>query len=226
MIKAPNGEFRVFCFGDSICFGQGVSPHLSWVTRIAEALALLGKARRRLITVQNPSVNGNTTRQALERMAYDIQAHEPDVLLLQFGMNDCNYWETDRGHPRVSPKAFLANLEEILERGWRCGVRHALMLTNHPSGRTEKNLPCVDFAYEDSNRRYNTLIREVAVTGGSRVTLVDVEAAIIANTGQRVEAVRSLLLDDLVHLGPRGHDLYVETVEPIIRDVIIRYLDD
>ena len=100
------------------------------------------------------------------------------------------------------------------------------MLTNHPSGRTEKNLPCVDFAYEDSNRRYNTLIREVAFGGGSRVTLVDVEAAFMASTGQRVEAVRSLLLDDLVHLGPRGHDLYVETVEPIIRDVIIRYLDD
>ena len=41
---------------------------------------------------------------------YDVQSHEVDVLVVGFGMNDCNYWMTDKGVPRVSQNAFRANL--------------------------------------------------------------------------------------------------------------------
>ena len=45
-----------------------------------------------------------------------MQELEPDVMTLQFGLNDCNCWETDRGLPRVSEEAFRANLIEMIER--------------------------------------------------------------------------------------------------------------
>ena len=35
---------RVFFFGDSICFGQGVSIHRGWVTRIASETDKLSPA--------------------------------------------------------------------------------------------------------------------------------------------------------------------------------------
>jgi len=85
-------RIRIFFFGDSICFGQGVSPHFTWVTRLSRALDERLSSRADVLT-QNPSVNGNTTRMALERMPYDVQSHAPDVLYIQFGLNDCNGWD-------------------------------------------------------------------------------------------------------------------------------------
>jgi lysophospholipase L1-like esterase len=93
---------------DSICFGQGVSPHLTGVVRLSAALNARYQHALDII-IQNPSVNGNTTRLALERMPYDIQSHTPHVLFVQCGMNDCNVWQTDKGHPRVSKAAFGAH---------------------------------------------------------------------------------------------------------------------
>ena len=82
-----------------------------WVTRVAGQLEDLANETGREIVVANASVNGTTTRQALERMGYEVQSHGVDVLIVQFGMNDCNFWETDRGLPRVSPEAFAGRLE-------------------------------------------------------------------------------------------------------------------
>jgi acyl-CoA thioesterase-1 len=208
-------EFKVFFFGDSICFGQGVSPHKVWVTRIAADLAATfpGVA----VTVQNPSVNGNTTRAALERMPYDVQAHRPDVLIVQFGMNDCNIWESDRGHPRVSPDAFVANLSEIIDRARICGAREILLGVNHPSARTDIHLPQTNVTYAQSNRRYNGLIRLIART--KNVALVDMEKSVDAAV--RVgAALVDFMLDDKLHLSVAGHDLYFEEYGHAVRDVV------
>lgn len=101
---------NIYFFGDSISFGQGVSIDLGWVTKLSAKLRI--KFPQQDITAINSSINGNTTRMALERMPYDIQSHDVDILVIGFGMNDCNYWETDKGVPRVSPLAFEANLKK------------------------------------------------------------------------------------------------------------------
>ena len=104
---------KLYLFGDSICFGQLVSSYKTWASSLATALEKLNNSETRFL-VQNAGVNGNTTRQALERLYYDVISHSPKYVLIQFGMNDCNYWETDRGLARVSPTAFMANLKEIV----------------------------------------------------------------------------------------------------------------
>jgi lysophospholipase L1-like esterase len=168
------------------------------------------------ILVQNPSVNGNTTRQALERMAYDVQSHAPGLLLIQFGMNDCNYWVSDQGHPRVAPEAFAANLAEMVRRGRNFGAREVFLLTNHPSGRTAEPLPHVSITYEDSNRRYNSVIREVAEAFPGEVTLIDVEKMFAKPVAEHPDGIRRFLLPDLLHLSEAGHDLYLQIVSPYV----------
>jgi lysophospholipase L1-like esterase len=165
--KAMQGIF----FGDPICFGQGISPDRVWVARIASHPAVTFPDFG--FSVQNPSVNGNTIRLALERMPYDVQAHCPHILIIQFGMNDCNVWETDRGHQRVSPEGFVANLCEIINRGRLCGAKELLLGVNHPTTRTTSRLPHTDFTYEQSNRKYNALVREIARS--TNVQIVDME---------------------------------------------------
>jgi len=204
---------RVFFFGDSICVGQGVSPHHCWVTRIGETLERTFGAALDIV-VQNPSVNGNTTRMALERMAYDVQSHAPHILYVQFGMNDCNVWRTDRGRSRVSAEAFAANLGEIVDRGRAFGALTILLGTNHPSTRTATSLPGVDYAYEQANRLYNEIIRRVSQEKKTR--LADAEKAFDAAVATGQYTYSELILGDEVHLSRMGHDLYFQDRLPLV----------
>ena len=89
------------------------------------------EAGTRDITIINGSVNGSTTRLALERIGNDLQLQRPDIVLIQFGLNDCNCWISDEGHPRVSPRAYGANLHEIIDRARLFGANTILLATNH-----------------------------------------------------------------------------------------------
>jgi acyl-CoA thioesterase I len=223
MRETINDPVRVFFFGDSICFGQGVSIHKGWVTRISASLGALSQELGRQVLLMNASISGNTTRMALERMPYDIQSQNPDVLIVQFGMNDCNYWETDRGNPRVSPAAFRANLMEIIARGYTFGCRRVLLNTNHPTGRDQSLMPHTTITYQESNERYNETIRSVAQELGDRVVLNDVEAAFRTHINGSADTLRSLLLPapDLLHLSETGHDLYYDLVFPQVRAAVV-----
>ena len=203
----------IFFFGDSICFGQYVAPHQVWVAKVAEHLT---SALGRDLSVINTSLNGNTTRMALERMPYDVQSHGVDHILIQFGMNDCNRWATDRGVPQVSPAAFRANLAEIVERARLFGAHTVFLATNHPSTRTEK-YPHTDGSYQDGNAAYNAIVREVAAACGA--ILIDHEAVWNKELAAGVP-LPSLLLDDGIHLSVAGHELYYRTVAPVMADAV------
>lgn len=211
---------RVVFFGDSICVGQGVSIHRGWVARLAAHLENFATQRGKAVVVVNASVNGNTTRQALERMPYDVQSHGVDLLLVQFGLNDCNYWLTDGGAPRVSLAGFRANLMEIIDRGRRFGARHVVINTNHPTTRHAKSIPECDVTYEESNRTYNASIRAVALDSGEHVTLVDVEREIQRVCANGDVILDELLLDDGLHLSERGHDIYFSLVAPVVESTL------
>lgn len=205
---------NIFFFGDSICSGQGISLHRGWVPRISADIEELAASYHNSVTVINSSVNGDTTRLALQRMPYDVQSHGIDMIIIQFGLNDCNYWKTDRGVPRVIPRAFEANLEEIIERTKVFGARKILLNTNHPSVRT-KRFSHAPVSYEENNRRYNAIIRKVAKKNHD-VVLNDIERYFYSYFSRhRVKPEKAVLKDGL-HLSLLGHDLYYQFLRPRI----------
>jgi len=215
-------KYKFYLFGDSICFGQLVSHHLTWTSALSLRLSNVINTSHEVL-IQNASVNGNTTRQALERMSYDISSHRPDILLIQFGMNDSNYWATDFGLPRVSELAFEANLLEIAERAAVCGVKQIFMATNHPSLRGEF-AHIKSIRHSDSNRQYNKIIRNVvekARSCGLNVVLVDNEKfwyeTIEKNSDRTFD---DFILPDGIHLSENGHRLYDEYAGALICDVV------
>jgi len=220
MTDSDQPNSRVVFFGDSVCVGQGISIHRGWVTRVASRIEEWGRERGRDLVVVNSSINGNTTRLALERMPYDVQSHGAGILLVQFGMNDCNYWLSDRGVPRVSPGAFAANLEEIVERGVAFGARAVLLNTNHPSVRAAQQPSEAKMSYEESNRAYNQIIRDVAARLKRTVVLTDIERAFLDRTGGDRGSLKRMLLDDGLHLSLAGHDLYYELLAPRIETAL------
>lgn len=203
---------HVFFFGDSICFGQFMSPNKIWVNRICENLHQINDD----ITIFNPSHSGDTTRMVLEKMPFDVQQHGIDVILIQFGINDSNIWKTDKGLPRVSKRAFEANLFEIIERARTFGAKYIFLDTNHPTNKMiESNDGLVP--HQNGNVVYNQIIRKVAKESHG-VQLIDMEQAFLTklNEGKKIE---DYLLEDGIHLNNNGHDLYFETIYPYFESV-------
>lgn len=215
-------EIGVYLFGDSICFGQYVSPHRIWPSLLSAALEADFAPEGRNIIVQTPARNGNTTVQALERVAFEVQSHKPDFLYIQFGMNDCNYWDTDLGLPRVSPESFRSNLKELVRRGYQHGAKKIFLPNNHPTTRTQTKLVKGQGpTYEESNREYGAIMREVAKEAGA--TLIDTRQAFEKASAEGIP-LESLLLPDGLHLSVLGHETYFRTTYPVIKNAISSFL--
>jgi lysophospholipase L1-like esterase len=181
----------IVCIGDSITYGQ----HLDNVTLAWPYLLPAGKVS--LIA----GVPGDTTRLALERFPEDVQDFCPATVIIQFGHNDANRWQTDHGLQRVSPRAFRANLEEMIERCRAFGSR-PLLCTLTPSRRSAQHAEDV--------ARYDRLIRRVADEEG--VTLIDVRSAFLPD----METEPPLLMEDGLHLTEVGHRVYAGIVQQVL----------
>lgn len=211
-----NRPINVIFFGDSVCVGQGVSPHLTWVNFLSAHLTnyVNAIAPNSLIDflVTNASVNGRTSRQALEAMAFQVQAHSPDILYIQFGLNDCNTWSSDLGVPRVSSESFRENLREIVRRGRTFGATEVILATNHNTQRRAPVAPEAEMSFDEANALYNGVVRELAeeirLRSESKVTLVDHEV-FDSDTHEH-------LLYDGIHLSLTGHVSYFKRLAPVL----------
>lgn len=215
--------FNIFFFGDSICVGQYVSIHNGWVTKISAKLSEFGETHNLQIIVTNASANGRTTRQALEIINYEVLSSSPDILIVQFGMNDCNYWKTEKGFPRVSHKSFEANLEEIILRALNHGVKKIVVNTNHPTGKDYEYLPFTNITYQQSNKKYNQLIRKTVNQFDSHVHLIDIEKIFYDYINGDQNRLLDLLLSpsDLLHISEKGHELYYRNIYPVLEEIIL-----
>ncbi len=207
----------IYFLGDSICFGQLFDISQTWVVQVATQLF----AQSNRICAANKSINGDTTRQALERLQPDVLCYEPDVIYIQFGLNDCNVWKTDRGLPRVSPDAFVANLSEIIEKCLAYGVKHILLNTNHMTNRTHTHMPHTDIVYETVNQEYLALIRSVQSRYAGVIQPLDI-AKYLAS---KQIAPDDYLLPDGIHLNAQGHQLYAEYVYPFLEDIVRQHVE-
>jgi|TARA_B110000046_G_C12835850_1_gene331423 lysophospholipase L1-like esterase len=203
-------KLKLAFFGDSICVGQGISIHEGWVVKISKELTRISSENKLNFFISNSSVNGRTTRQALESMPYEIQNQNYQILIIQFGMNDCNFWETDYGVPRVSKQAFKANLHEIIDRGINFGAKLIMINTNHPTP-IKENFKNKDLSYQDSNRAYNEIIREV-YNERNDVILNDIEMHIDSLIESKKLIIDDVVLNDRLHLSLKGHEIYFDFI--------------
>lgn len=206
-VTAPTRTITVVHMGDSITFGQYLDPSVRWTSLVEERLH--AEFEDVEIRAFNRGISGETTRMGLERFPRDVQDVGPDVMTLQFGLNDCNCWQTDAGLPRVSEAAFRANLVEMIERARRFGAGQIVLATNHRTLRRDV-LPSGE-VYEDANERYSEIVRDVAVETG--VDLCDIRAAFDPFDDEKLAAML-LPEPDLLHLSEEGNAVYAEAIWP------------
>ncbi len=209
----------IVCMGDSITFGQYLDPGLRWSSLIQADYDAKFAQTDTHIQVLNRGISGETTRMGLERFPADVQNAHPDIMTLQFGLNDCNCWVSDRGLPRVSPAAFHANLVEMIERVRRFGCRHIILSTNHVTLRRKPLLS--GERYDDANARYSRILRTVAHETG--VVLCDIRHAFEPFADNDLE--RMLLpYPDHLHLSAEGNRVYFDTIFPFVNRAVDQVL--
>jgi len=203
--------------GDSITEGQYVHHSQRWTERVTREIRTF--ASDLIDTDQlhffNRGISGETTRQGLERFPRDVQVLQPNVMTLQFGLNDCNCWDTDRGLPRVSEAAYRANLLEMIARARAFGAAHIILSTNHPTLRHRK-LICGQ-TLEERRVQYNEIVREVAKE--ANVILCDIEKA-FANVDRDQLSTMLLSEPDVLHLSQRGHEKYASAIFVYIAEAV------
>jgi lysophospholipase L1-like esterase len=182
---------NIFIFGDSIAYGQLVSVNKTWAHKVADWLD-------NQYVIQNSSIMGNTTRDALNRIYNDVLFRSPNIVYIQFGMNDCNIWQTENGVCRVERRTYISNIEEIVQR---CTSYNASVIVgnNHPSN---KNLE-----YDLRNSEYNELIRDYCNI--YNIPLMDNELYCKSHD------INDILLPDGIHLSEFGHDIYFNNFKNI-----------
>ncbi len=80
---AGTGRPLLVCFGDSLTAGAGVEPEAAYPAYLQQRLDQAGYSYR----VVNAGVNGNTTKDGLERLPQVLGQH-PEVVVVEFGGND------------------------------------------------------------------------------------------------------------------------------------------
>ena len=182
----------IVAIGDSITAGQHLHPSSAWPYRVAG------------YTIRAFGVPGDTTRLALERFPKEVQQSDPTIVIIQFGHNDANRWETDRGVNRVSPGAFKANLIEMVDRTRKFDAEPMLCSLTQ----THRSMQLAEDVVH-----YDQIVRRVADDEGVR--LIDVRAAFDWNDPHLT------LMADGLHLTEHGHQVYADTVQKAL-DAAVR----
>jgi len=212
---------KVVVFGDSITKGVYVSEEENFTFLIQKETGF---------NVFNRGVPGNNTSQALLRFKEDVLDLKPDLVIIEFGMND--HFLIEENSHQVSPETFKSNLTEIIKR---CKVQGAktLIMTIHPIlegddnhyyySRHKKEL------YKDYRganqliKLYNKIIKQCALETES--TLIDVERYFeyIIKKGELLEnllvSLKSSNLNDGVHPTALGHRLYAKAAIDALNEV-------
>ena len=213
-------ELRIVAFGDST-----TAVYDDWVPSTVEVYAqcLPRTLAERGITTKvfNAGIGNTTTREALFRLGPDVRSLDPNLVIIQFGIND-SWIDVDLGRtePRLTREEFRDNLTAIIDILRQDGVAIILMTPNPM--RWDDPFYIDAFTQlpglldTEQERGINALldiyaqdVREVANTTG--VMLVDVLAAFEDYGQQDGQSIDDLLLPgDGIHPNAQGQHLVCE----------------
>jgi acyl-CoA thioesterase-1 len=180
----------VLAFGDSLTAGYGLPVAQAFPTRLEAALRRAGVAAR----VQNAGVSGDTSAAGRARLAWVLRASKgnPDLVIVELGANDML-----RG---LSPDQTRAHLDAILAELKRrripvllAGMRAAPNMGRDYAKRFEA-------IYPDLARKYGVRLYPFFLSG--------------------VAAQRGLLQADGMHPNPRGVEIVVKGIAPVVAAMV------
>lgn len=196
-----NTEIKIVCFGDSLTYGYGVLENIAFPYRLSQDLPQ--KYPNYTFSVINSGINGQTTREALQRLQGSILGREPQIVLILFGSNDC---ALNEGQYRT-PYEFEKNLRQILDQ--------ILALTTQNKFNSGKTLPILftppsmvdtdfyPFTTNDRLEAYGSIVQTIAKE--YQIPCIDLFAQF--QKIQDHKAYDDCFQFDGLHLSNQGYDI-------------------
>lgn len=207
----PSAEPVIVAFGDSTTAARPPLPVYAELLprRLAAELGVTVK-------IINAGVRGNTTEHARQRLAVDVLAKQPDLVIIQFGINDSamDVWKTPpETHTRVTKEAYRKNLEYFVAE-IRRQHGQVIFMTPNPKQWSEgmrQRYGKPPYQVDDPDG-FNLNLRPFAeemrqVAGELAVPLLDVMAAY--DESWRTNPQKSLLSDG-IHPNEAGQEMVAD----------------
>jgi lysophospholipase L1-like esterase/beta-glucanase (GH16 family) len=205
---AQKEPIRIVALGDSTT-APGLGIEKVYAERLAEGLNALGLD----VEVINAGISGNTTADARARFEADVLARGPDIVIIQFGLNDSAI-DVAQGKtaPRIPESEYRDNLDYFAKTLKGRGARPILMTPNPKLWtdllKAEVGKPPYDpelrWGLDGLNSRYAETVREVA--RANDVPLVDVHQAYLDYDQSEGQSAEDLYIDG-IHPNDKGHEL-------------------
>lgn len=117
----PAAKPVILVLGDSLSAGYGLPRDAGWVSLLERRLATQGYPYR----VVNASISGDTSAGGLSRLPAALDAHRPEIVLIELGGND--------GLRAQPVKQLRANLEKLVALSRAAGATPVLFEMRIPS---------------------------------------------------------------------------------------------
>jgi lysophospholipase L1-like esterase len=210
--------YTIVVFGDSTTATRGkLDIYANQLVRELPAKGIKAE-------IINAGVGGNTTEMAMARFEKDVLAKNPDLVVIQFGINDSaiDVWKTPPAtESRISKGKYIQNLEKFIEtlKARKCGV---ILMTPNQLCWTQKlketygKPPYVTDDPDGFNltlREYAQAVRQLAEK--QKVPLVDIYTAYSSYGKMENQSINDLLLDGM-HPNDKGHRIVADLLIPEI----------
>lgn len=179
-------DITIVAYGDSITAGYAVRRGFPsfWKEMLVQKYPGVG------IEMINSGVSGDTTMDGLARLDWAVLSYEPELVTINFGINDCVYG--------LGLEEFEANLVEMIRRIRAGSASEILLLSSQPL-----ETPPYDRLVKD----YYHVIERVA--NEMDVGFVDVYAAWTERVRQGT-SLNSLIIPGLDHPNEAGYRIIAE----------------
>jgi acyl-CoA thioesterase I len=223
-------RYTIVVYGDSIARGVIYDEKKQKHSLLLENFTNILRDRLKGV-VYNAAKFGSTIAGGMLRLQDDVLKRKPDIVLIEFGGNDCDYqWDeiadnpTGEFHPNTECSAFYELLTHLVERLRKLNIVPVLVSLppldpdkyfrwiSHNSDQAGKNI--LQFIGNVSHiyswhERYNAAILRVAEETKTR--LIDIRSAFLQK-----DDYRKLICIDGIHPNKEGH--------AVIADKIFHYI--
>ncbi|MFA6568434.1 MAG: GDSL-type esterase/lipase family protein [Victivallales bacterium] len=225
-LAAGNEELQTKKSKTIVVFGDSTTATRGKLEIYANLLARELPAKGIPVEIINAGIGGNNTQMAAARFEKDVLEKNPDMVVIQFGINDSaiDVWKNPpETEPRVSKGKYMQNLEKIIEtlKSRKCGV---ILMTPNQLCWTQKLKETYGKPPYDANdpdgfnitlREYAQAVRQLAEK--HKLPLVDIYTAYSAYGKVENQSINDLLLDGM-HPNDKGQRLVADLlIEEIVK---------
>ena len=211
-----NGPITIVAFGDSVTHGAVAFGEIDYETVYWNRLKKKLNNFRSYIPVNviNAGIGGITAKESTKRMDKQVLSHNPDLIIVCFGLNDVN----------GSLEEYIEAMEEIFDKGIKSGAEMIFLTPNMLNTSVAEDTPKEHYEYAVKTSKMQNggrmdLFIESAVKLAKKMGVKVCDCYRMWKKLSETQDITYLLANRINHPTKEMHELFAQSLyETIFRD--------